>query len=153
MENSSGRLREIVKGAVDTAHGRIHEIEEGALKVVRSVHDRFRTSQEEGAKRFEELVGNWKVKELLERLHADEVLAYGVSLRREMSERLGFVLESDFAQLVSQVETLRGEVTALRSKITSAGKEGAATLQKQMKDLKAELGRLKKTAEKPEAKA
>lgn len=153
MNESTARIRELVRGAVDTAQGRIHEIEEGALKVVRSVQDRFRSGQAEGAKKLDELIGNWKVKDLLEKLKADEVLAYGVSLRRELSERLGFVLDSDFIKLDRKVDALRKEVTSLRTRLGDKGKDSLAVLQKQVQDLKAELGRLKKSPEKaPPAK-
>jgi len=145
MNTGTERIRELVKGAVDTAQERIQGIERGALQVVKSVQDRFKSGQEEGAKKLEEIIGHWKVKDLLEKLKADEVLAYGVSLRREISDRLGFVLESDFTKLDKQVEALRKDVTAMRTLVGNKSRDGLAALQKQVQDLKAELGRLKKT--------
>lgn len=152
MNTGADRVIELVRGAVGTAQGRIHEIEEGALKVVRTVQDRFKTGQEEGQKKLEELIGNWKVKDLLEKLKADEVLAYGVSLRQELSERLGFVLKSDFAKLDSKVDALRKDVAALRTRLGDKGKDSLATIQKQVQDLRTELGRLKRTPEKKDAR-
>jgi hypothetical protein len=148
MNAGTEHIRELFKGAVGTAQGRIQDIEKGALKVVKSVQDRFRSGQAEGTKKLEEVIGHWKVKDLLEKLKADEVLAYGVSLRKEISERLGFVLDSDFAKLGRQVETLRKEVAALRTAAGNKGRDGLAALQKQVQDIKAELGRLKKGPEK-----
>lgn len=153
MNTGSERIRELFKGAVGTAQERIQDIEKGALKVVKSVQGRFKSGQEEGSKKLEEIIGHWKVKDLLEKLKADEVLAYGVSLRKEISERLGFVLESDFTKLDKQVDALRKEVTALRTAVGNKGRDGLAALQKQVQDLKAELGRLKKSPEKKAGEA
>ena len=155
MDAVTTRVREMAREVIGNAQGRLQDIEGNARRVLVSVTGRvFDGPAGEGVpeagddtrnrNRFEELVGSWKVSELLDKLRADDVLAYGVSLRRELSERLGFALEADMAALGDQLAALRKDVEAMQRRVSGRGRDSLGGLQKQLRELKAEIGRLKR---------
>lgn len=143
MENPAQRIVELVRGTVGTAQSRIQGLEQEALKAVKTVQHRIRATQKDGLEKLDTLVTSWNVKGTLDKLRANDLFTQGVSFTKEVSDRFGLVLTSDFTVLKGQVDALRDEVGTLRTKLSGKGRDSLATLQKQVMDLKAELGRLK----------
>ena len=140
MTEHTTKLKTLIQDTYTTAEKRIVEIAERA---------QAKLKEGRGRERLEEVIGNLSVRELLEKLKANDVLKHGVSLRKELFSDLGLVTREDVAAVETNLVELRKELAELRTMIearTPVTKAEVESLRAEVEGLKA-----KKVAKAPKA--
>ena len=139
MTENTAKLKTLIHDTVTTAERRIVEIAERAQQKLK---------EGRGRERLDEVIGHLSVKELLEKLKANEVLKHGVSLRKELFADVGLVTRDDVATLEASLAEARKEIGELRALLESR----TPVTKAEVESLRAEVAALKeKKAKAPKA--
>jgi gas vesicle protein len=152
MKEQAEKIRTFVKEKIDTAHARIHSLPEEAQKFVKTVGDKVKATPVDGIKRIEEMLEKMPLRDLAEKLKADEFLKYGESIQRKFLAQMGLAVASDIEEIKTSVADIRKKVDALEGQGSGVTKNVFERLSKQVGDLRNEVRDLRKAARAPKAK-
>ena len=139
MTENATKLKTLIHDTYATAEKRIVEIAERAQQKLK---------EGRGKERLEEVIGHLSVKELFEKLKANEVLKHGVSLRKELFADVGLVTHEDVTAIEATLVELKKGLAELRTLVESR----TPVTKAEVESLRAEVNALKaakKAAAKP----
>ena len=105
-ERSQKTIQDVEERAKDSAS----RVAEEARAVVKNVQTQISKPN------FDALLSRISAKELLEKMHANELVEYGVNVRNELYEKLGVVPAEDFSAAITRIDALEATVKTLAKK-------------------------------------
>ncbi len=130
QESSQGKLDTWTVNLKEKSQKTIQDVEErakdSASRVAEETRAVVKNVQTQIAKpNFDALLSRISAKELLEKMHADELVEYGVNVRNELYEKLGVVPAEDFGAAIARIDALEATVKALSTKRAAPRKKAA----------------------------
>ena len=124
LEDLKTRSHKAIQDVEERAKGGANRVAEETRAVVNHVQSQIKKPN------FDALLSRISAKELLERMHADELVEYGCNVRNELYEKLGVVPAEDFAAAMTRIDSLEASVKALSKKRATPRKKTTKTLEK-----------------------
>jgi ElaB/YqjD/DUF883 family membrane-anchored ribosome-binding protein len=133
-QETGKKAKDTLNALQETGRGKVADIRERGHKTIADVSQRGRKVREETEKlvkqvearvkgvhvpdghQVEELLTRINVKELVEKLRADEFVEYGITLRNEVYEKLGIVMREDFEAVLNRLDALEKKLAAAQDK-------------------------------------
>jgi len=125
-QETGKKAKDTLSAIQETGRGKVADIRERGQKTLADVSSRVKDVQSKvedvtarvkgvhvpDAHKVEELLTHINVKELVEKLRADEFVEYGITLRNEVYEKLGIVLREDFEAVLNRLDALEKKLAA-----------------------------------------
>lgn len=152
-KSTSEKAKRQIEGLQETGQRNLSSLKERGQRTIHDVEERAKDSASRvaeetravvknvqtqiGKPNFEGLLSRISAKELLEKMHADELVEYGVNVRNELYEKLGVVPAEDFAAAISRIDALETTVKALSKKRATPRKKAVKKVDEKADETKA----------------